>query len=81
MMAGAVARVALPVNLSRTDHEGWEQGLQRLEVDTAAGTLRALGLAGARDGSGYAPLTLERSVQIGDTVYYLGAGALTAYPW
>ena len=76
-----VARVALPVTLARTPYADWQHGLQKFEVDTTARTLRAVGLAGPVDNTAQAPLWLERSVQIGDTVYYLNNGVLNGYAW
>ena len=81
LVIGSTARIALPVNLSSSAFSGWQSGLQRLEVDTAAGTMRSLGLLGAASNSGNAPLWLERSAQIGDNVYHLGGGTLQTYAW
>ena len=81
LVLGSTARIALPVNLSSSAFSGWQSGLQRLEVDTAAGTMRSLGLLGAAGNSGNAPLWLERSSQIGDNVYHLSGGTLQTYAW
>ncbi len=81
LLKNNVARVALPVTLTNTSYADWQHGLQKFEVDTSARTLRAVGLAGPADNTAQAPLWLERSVQIGDTVYYLNNGALTGYAW
>ena len=67
--------------MTNTSYANWQHGLQKFEVDTSARTLRAVGLAGPADNTAQAPLWLERSVQIGDTVYYLNNGALTGYAW
>jgi len=85
LVKDGVARGALPVNLApAVDPTAgvWQSGLQRFEVDTAARTLRTVGLAGAA-ASDFAHATwLERSLQIGDQVYYLqGNGTLTAHAW
>ena len=83
-MQGNVARLALPVVLTGTPYANALHGLQKLEVDTAARTLSLLpmvGLMSAQNNNGYAPLWLERSAQIGDTVYYLANGALAGYSW
>jgi hypothetical protein len=76
-----VVRLALPMVLATTPHADWQHGLQKLEVDTSARTLRALGWAGAVGNGLQASLWLERSVQIGDTVYYLSQGTLTSQAW
>jgi hypothetical protein len=81
LLKNNVARVALPVTLALTPYADWQHGLQKFEVDTAARTLRAVGLAGPVDNTAQASLWLERSVQIGDTVYYLSNGALNGYAW
>jgi hypothetical protein len=81
MAVGDVVRIALPVNLTASDYQDWRHGLQRLEVDTAARTLRDLGLLGATAGGGYVPMWLERSVQIGDWVYHLRDGRLASHTW
>ena len=81
LLVGPVARVALPVILTSTPYAGWRHGLQRLEVDTAAGTIKALDMAGASEGSNFEPLWLERSAQIGDSLYYLSGGRLSSYNW
>ena len=80
LMQGAVARVALPVTLTSRPYGGWQRGLQRFEVDTAARSLRTLSMVGAVSGANSA-LQLERSLQIGDQVYYLGAGTLSSHGW
>lgn len=81
LLKNNVARVALPVTLARTPYADWQHGLQKFEVDTTARTLRAVGLAGPVDNTAQASLWLERSVQIGDSVYYLSNGALNGYAW
>ena len=81
MAVGPAVRIALAANLTSGDHRDWRHGLQRLEVDTAAGTLRDLGLLGATSGEGDVPMWLERSVQIGDWVYHLRHGELASHAW
>ena len=81
LLQGNVARVALPAILTATPYANAVHGLQRLEVDTTARTLRTLPMVGVVDTALVAPLWLERSAQIGDTVYYLSNGSLTGYAW
>lgn len=78
---GPQARVATPVLLS-DDGSAWTDGLQRLQVDLAARTLTALPMAGERRGSA-PPIDWQqtRSVQVGDHLYLLRDGALTAQRW
>ena len=84
LVKDGVARVALPVNLAPATGPGgdpWQRGLQRFEVDTNARTLRTLGMVGSAPSSNVSATWLERSLQIGDHVYYLGGGELTAHAW
>ena len=81
LVLGNVARVALPAVLTGTPYANAVHGLQRLEVDTAARTLRTLPMVGVVSTNLNAPLWLERSAQIGDTVYYLSNGLLGSYAW
>ena len=81
LVQGNVARVALPAILTGTPYANATHGLQKLEVDTAARTLRTLPMVGVLDTNLYAPLWLERSAQIGDTVYYLANGKLSSHGW
>ena len=83
-VVGGVARIGLPAVLTGTPYASGVHGLQKLEVDTAARTLRLLSMVGqasAAYNTVFAPLWLERSAQIGDTVYYLAGGTLTGYGW
>ena len=84
LVKDGVARVALPVNLAPATGPGgdpWQRGLQRFEVDTSARTLRTLSMVGSAASTNVSPTWLERSLQIGDHVYYLGGGELTAHAW
>ncbi len=81
LVRGDVARIALPAVLTGTPYADAVHGLQKLEVNTAARTLRMLAMVGVANGSAHAPLWLERSVQVGDTVYYLAGGTLTSFGW
>lgn len=83
LQRGSVARVALPVALTLTPYAGYQQGLLKLEVDTAAGSIRSLGVVGAGTAgtAGSTPLWQQRSVQIGDLLYFLGNGALSTLSW
>lgn len=84
-MRGNVARVALPVQLAPPGPTfapgGWLAGLVRFEVDTAARSMRERPMVGSRNGDGSGSPWLERSLQIEDQVFYLGAGELSAYTW
>ncbi len=78
---GSTMRVALPIYVQ--DGSGATQrGLQRVEIDTAARTMvdKPLIVAGEQSGGGYRLLG-DRSVQIGDKVYYLADEQLGAWDW
>ncbi|MCX8520848.1 MAG: beta-propeller domain-containing protein [Rhodoferax sp.] len=81
LLKNNIARVALPVSLARTPYYNWQHGLQKFEVDTTARTLRDLGLAEPVDNSVQTSPGLDRSVQIGDKLYYLNNGNLDIYAW
>lgn len=82
-MDGSVARLAMPVILTSNDfRNGYRQGLQTFELDTAARTLVMRELNGAVDAThSLGWLADERSVLIGNQAVHLRAGALTAYDW
>ena len=85
LQQGGVVRVALPINLSVPDSLSWLHGLQRFEVDTQARTLKRLPMVGQAGSSPYHPVGLERSLQIGEQVYFLsqtpGLDSLAVYNW
>jgi Beta propeller domain len=77
-------RIALPANLINNRLGApvpGTSGLLRFEVDTAARSLRQLPTVGSAALTGMQPLWLERSLQIGDTVYYANATGLQSYGW
>jgi hypothetical protein len=80
---GAQARAALPVALTATPWGVAQRGLQRLAIDTAAGTLQALPLLALADGSdtGWAPLWQERALIVGAQAYHLHDGVLDTHDW
>jgi len=79
---GSVARVALPVALASVDGRLSQQGLLRIEADTAAGTLTTKPLIPTGPSSvGWFDLSGDRSLQIGDQLYYLSQGALGLSAW
>ena len=72
--------LALPALLASAPYANYQQGLLKLEVDTTAGSIRTLGLAGvATEPAG--PLWQERSLQMGDQLYYLSKGELGTFNW
>lgn len=79
---GSTARAALPVSLTGANWANWERGLQRLDIDTAAGTLQALPLLSLpSSGFGWAPLWQERALLVGDQVYHLHDGVIDTHAW
>jgi len=81
LMKGAVARMAMPVNLFEPQATRSTYGLQRLEVNTQARTLSLLPLTGGGSSEPYRSTWLERSLQIGEQVFYLSDGGVKAYTW
>jgi hypothetical protein len=82
MEVGAVTRLGLPLLLYDTQFANAREGLQRLEVDTAARTLKAKALIAPAAGSPpYADLGAQRSAMIGENLYWLRAGQLSAHVW
>jgi hypothetical protein len=72
----------LPISIADANWSVQAQGLQRFEVDTAAGTLVAKPLIpGATAGTGSSGPWAERSLQIGSKLYYLSQGTLSAWDW
>jgi hypothetical protein len=74
-----VARVALPLVLA----EGgvWQHGLQRIEVNPAAGSLLLKPLIDRPAALPWPSLAGDRSVQIGDQLVWLSQDLLGAYAW
>ncbi len=81
LAAGSVVRAALPMALAPQAGAAWAYGLQRFEIDTAARTLRTLSMLGSVATPGAMPLLHERSLQIGDQVYFLRDGGLSGHDW
>lgn len=74
-----VARVALPVQLVQTGSV--QHGLQRIEVNPAAGTLALKPLVESAPEAGWSTLAADRSLQIGDRVLWLSDGRLDTFDW
>jgi hypothetical protein len=74
-----VARVSLPLVLA----EGgvWQHGLQRIEVDPAAGSLLLKPLIDRPAALPWPSLAGDRSVQIGGQVVWLSQDLLSAWAW
>jgi hypothetical protein len=82
LVQGTRVRLALPVTLALgANYSNWHHGLQKFEIDTAARTLRNVGRMADASIDGYAPLWQERSLQIGDWVYFLSSGGVQAEVW
>ena len=82
LQVGAVARLGLPMSLRTTD---WGSEalhvLQRFEVDTATRSLRWRPELAAPQGTDPFDVSADRSVQIGDSIYFLSQGRLVGGPW
>lgn len=75
------SRVALPLALTDSRRQYVTRGLQKLEVDVAARSLRVKELINVPSTLQPWDLQGDRSVQIGDHVYYLQGASLTAHAW
>jgi hypothetical protein len=82
LQVGAVARLGLPMSLRTTD---WGSEalhvLQRFEVDTATRSLRWRPELAAPQGTDPFDVSADRSVQVGDSIYFLSQGRLVGGPW
>jgi Beta propeller domain len=79
-----LVRAALPVLLTPpngTSFTTWQHGLQRFEVDLAARTLVTRPMVAPPKDLGTYSVWDERSIQIGEHLYYLAGGELAAQPW
>ncbi len=81
--SGTQARAALPLALTTTAWGPVQRGLQRLAIDTAAGTLQALPLLALPDAAPvwWAPLWQERALIVGAQAYHLHDGVLDTHDW
>lgn len=82
LQVGAVARLGLPMSLHKTDW-GAEplHVLQRFEVDTATRSLRWRPELAAPPDTDAFDVTADRSVQIGDAVFFFSQGRFIGSPW
>lgn len=74
-----VARIGLPMLL--WDGDSWRQGLQRIEVTPATGSLVFKPLLPHDPPLAMPDVATDRSLQIGDRVLYLSQGQLGAWAW
>ena len=81
LTVGSVTRFALPLFVSATAPAASQQGLQRIEVDTVARTMRLKPMIPAAASSQPWDLWGERSLQIGAQLYWLSQGRLGASDW
>lgn len=81
LVSGDAARVALPIAIAASGAPAAAHGLQRIEIDTRAGTMVSKPLIAGAASSSWVDLSTERSLQIGAKLYYLTQGALTVHDW
>jgi hypothetical protein len=74
-------RVALPVATTGANFLAEDMGLLRLEVNTTARTLTSKPLVRAAGADRNIGIAQDRSLQIGDQLYYLAQGQLWASGW
>jgi hypothetical protein len=82
LQVGPVARIGLPMSLRETD---WgpdaQHVLKRFEVDTAGRTLSWRTDVAAPSGTEPLDVSADRSVQIGNAIFFLSQGRLTGSLW
>ncbi|MBL8345519.1 MAG: beta-propeller domain-containing protein [Rubrivivax sp.] len=78
---GNTMRLSMPLYLLDAGFTNPRDRLQRLEVDLAAGTLSAKAPIVPPAGGTAGSLALQRSVLLGDNVYWLTGGHLTGQAW
>ena len=85
LVKGNVVRLAMPVSLTANSRgSAGVAGLQRFEVDLQSRTLTPLAIQAPQDprvGGGFRQLWLDRSLQIGEQVYFLDQGQLKTFNW
>lgn len=82
LQVGPVARIGLPMSLRETDWGPAAQHvLKRFEVDTASRTLSWRTDVAAPSGTDALDVSADRSVQIGNAIFFLSQGRLTGSLW
>ncbi|MFO1267430.1 MAG: beta-propeller domain-containing protein [Rubrivivax sp.] len=82
LQQGSTMRLATPLFLVDASYANPRERLQRLEVDLVAGTLSAKpALAPPAPAPAPGAIAEQRSVLIGDNIYWLQSGGLSGYAW
>jgi hypothetical protein len=83
LQSGSVARIGLPMLVTTAPYDPSPQhGLQRIEVDTQAGSLALKAMLPApSDPTSYPDLSGDRSLQIGPKIVYLTEGQVVVADW
>ncbi len=82
---GDVTRLGLPMALRSDSSNGStapaEHSLQRLSINAQARTMTLLSPLGPKPSSAFVDLSADRSLHIGDTIYWYSDGEISAYAW
>ena len=81
LQVGDRQRIALSLGLFKQSNQSYSQGLQTLEVDVGKPELKAHKWIASPDSQVYSDLSQDRSVQIGQWIYYWSRGQLNAHAW
>jgi hypothetical protein len=78
LQVGNITRVALPLSLAQQSGSNYIQGLQTISIDVDIGSMKADKWMASTASTGWTDISNDRSVQIGDFVYYWSQNQLWA---
>lgn len=81
LQVGNIQRIALPLGLFNQSTKAYSQGLQALEVDVLKPGLRQHQWIASSETKEWNDISSDRSIQIGDFIYYWSRGQLSAHRW
>jgi hypothetical protein len=73
--------IALPLSLVQQSGSSYIQGLQAISIDVDIGNMKAHKWMASTASTSWTDISNDRSVQIGDFVYYWSQNQLWAYRW
>ena len=81
LQVGNITRVALPLSLAQQSGSNYIQGLQTISIDVDIGNMKAHKWMASAASTGWTDVSRDRSVQIGNFVYYWSQNQLRAFQW
>jgi hypothetical protein len=81
LQVGNITRVALPLSLAQQSGSNYIQGLQTISIDVDIGNMKAHKWMASAASTGWTDISRDRSVQIGNFVYYWSQNQLRAFQW